>query len=191
VIQHRLALDALAEQHPDDSPETADQYCVVDPDGTRHVYGDQGWVKDGQALKHHPGGRIEHRTITISYGEWGPMTDPGDALGEYLRTHASRWTCNEISAYDLNQLAKLALAGAAKLDLLLPSGGVEQVEYGRLIVAGRNQLAMILSLGFHSSPPAPNVTHTRVVTSWPGDGVNDDWPRYQGPWTPLSKEDDR
>jgi hypothetical protein len=191
MMQHLLALDALVERHEDDSPEMADQYCVVDLDGSRHVYGDQNWVKYGEALKHHPDGRIEHRVITISYGEWGPMTDPGDALGEYLRAHASRWTSEEISAYDLNQLARLALVGATELGLLLPPGGAEQVEYGRLIQASFDGPTMILSLGFHSTPPARNVTHTRVVTSWPSCGVNNDWPRYQGPWTPVSTEEER
>lgn len=47
------------------------QFCVVEPDSSRYVYGDQEWVRTGRALEHHAdGSHIERRTVDITYGEW-------------------------------------------------------------------------------------------------------------------------
>ena len=55
----------------DDNPTGGIQYCAVDELGVRHIYGDQEWVMSGQAIiDAHPGGHVEQRTITITYGEW-------------------------------------------------------------------------------------------------------------------------
>lgn len=53
-----------------DEPTTGEQWCVVDADGMRHIYGDQGWIKSHEALSFHPGGHVEHRPMTITYGDW-------------------------------------------------------------------------------------------------------------------------
>jgi hypothetical protein len=56
----------------DDDPNSGVQFAVLDPDGTHHAYGDQSWVAYGQAIRcgMHPDGRIQRRTVTITYGEW-------------------------------------------------------------------------------------------------------------------------
>lgn len=67
-----LSIDALTDQ-TGENPTGAVQYCVVGAFGERHVYGDQGWVASGQAvIDAHPGGHVEYRTVTISYGAWVP-----------------------------------------------------------------------------------------------------------------------
>lgn len=55
-----------------DDPTWAVQFAVVDPDGTRTAYGDQSWVAASGPVRDgsHPGGRIQSRTVTITYGEW-------------------------------------------------------------------------------------------------------------------------
>lgn len=65
------------EEGPDPLPEEPlefTQYSVVDAEGTRHQYGDQEWVKWGGPISDgdHPNGSIEHRTVTITYGDWEP-----------------------------------------------------------------------------------------------------------------------
>jgi hypothetical protein len=58
-------------------PSTGEQWCVVDPDGERHIYGDQDWIKSHEALNIHPeGSHIEHRSLTITYGEWVSTEKP-------------------------------------------------------------------------------------------------------------------
>lgn len=54
-------------------PQSGVQYGVLGKDGKHYLYGDQGWVASGQAIEDaHPGGRIQRRTFTITYGEWTP-----------------------------------------------------------------------------------------------------------------------
>lgn len=66
------------EEGEDPLPEEvreATQYSVVDPDGQRHIYGDQEWVKWGGPVRDgdHPEGVIEQRLITLNYGSWQPV----------------------------------------------------------------------------------------------------------------------
>lgn len=69
VGNYLLYIAALTDERVD--PTSADQFSVVDRDGVRHVYGDQSWVAYGQVLVDaHPGGRVQRRTVTITYGEW-------------------------------------------------------------------------------------------------------------------------
>ena len=76
IPHHSLELVGLT----DDIGESTDavQFCVRDPEGLRHVYGDQSWVATGTCITDgsHPSGRIQYRTVTISYGEWTDMEDP-------------------------------------------------------------------------------------------------------------------
>lgn len=53
------------------------QYAVVDPDGSDHPYGDQSWVMGGGPIRDggHPEGRIQRRTVTVTYGEWEAPDD--------------------------------------------------------------------------------------------------------------------
>lgn len=51
-------------------PHLGVQFTVLATNGERHTYGDQEWVADGRALDHHPGGRVQHRSVTITYGPW-------------------------------------------------------------------------------------------------------------------------
>lgn len=65
---HSLHVAALTDQ--DDDPTDAVQYAVLDR-GQHHTYGDQEWVASGQALHDaHQNGRVQRRTVTITYGEW-------------------------------------------------------------------------------------------------------------------------
>lgn len=73
IPSYSLDITGLTESR-DDNPTSAVQYCVVDEKGIRRVYGDQEWVVSGQAvIDAHPGGRVEQRTITITYGEWSSI----------------------------------------------------------------------------------------------------------------------
>jgi hypothetical protein len=64
-------LIALTDDPDTGSPDEAVQFAVLDPDGSRHVYGDQTWVASGVVLDAmHPAGRVQRRDVTISYGEW-------------------------------------------------------------------------------------------------------------------------
>jgi len=66
---HLVHIAALTDVVSD--PTAAVQFCVVDEHGERHVYGDQSWIAGGRAVREaHPGGRVERRTVTITYGEW-------------------------------------------------------------------------------------------------------------------------
>lgn len=69
--EYLLSISALTTERED--PTAATQYAVVLPDGTRIAYGDQSYVRWGEVLKDHPEGRIEQRTVTITYGEWRPV----------------------------------------------------------------------------------------------------------------------
>ena len=44
----------------------------MDPNGRGHIYGDQKWVAYGRCIEDgsHPDGRIQYRTITLTYGDW-------------------------------------------------------------------------------------------------------------------------
>ncbi len=70
IPSHTLSIEALTES-PGVNPVSAVQYCVVGANGRRYIYGDQSWVAAGHAVDEaHPGGHVEQRTITITYGEW-------------------------------------------------------------------------------------------------------------------------
>lgn len=71
IPSYSLDITGLTDEFVD--PTSAVQFCIVDRDGERRVYGDQSWVADGRALAHHEGGHIESRTITITYGEWSSI----------------------------------------------------------------------------------------------------------------------
>jgi hypothetical protein len=71
----RYSLDIVARTSED--PAAGDQvncvqFAVVDPDGERHVYGDQSWVAFGVVIRDgsHPDGKIQQRRLTITYGDW-------------------------------------------------------------------------------------------------------------------------
>lgn len=67
-IKHSLDLAGLTDDTTE--PTSAMQYAVSTPTG-RVVFGDQEWVRSGQALAELPdGAKVQRRTITISYGEW-------------------------------------------------------------------------------------------------------------------------
>lgn len=71
VVPTYLAnLTALTDER--DDPTSAVQFAVLDPDGTRHAYGDQSWVAYGGPIRDgsHPAGKVQARTVTITYGEW-------------------------------------------------------------------------------------------------------------------------
>jgi hypothetical protein len=58
------------ETGPIDEPTGGVQYAVLDK-GEHHVYGDQGWIADADVIAdEHPNGRIQRRTVTITYGPW-------------------------------------------------------------------------------------------------------------------------
>ena len=72
VPQHLIAITGLTDddQRTQD-PTTGAQFAVLDPDGERTAYGDQRYVAYGECLQDgHPDGKIQRRTITITYGEW-------------------------------------------------------------------------------------------------------------------------
>jgi len=71
----------------------------------------------------------------------------------------------------------------ADAGLLLPPGGLVRNEYGRLIPEEGGRIA---SLGW--GPAMTYVTHVRTVTVWAGEGPNNNWPRYSGPWRPVEVE---
>lgn len=73
VPRHCLEVTGLTADDPESGDQTSGiQFSVLDPDGTHTTYGDQSWVASGQCIKDgsHPDGRIQYRTITITYGEW-------------------------------------------------------------------------------------------------------------------------
>ena len=63
-------LDIAALTAGGENPTYAVQWSVVDNAGQRHIFGDQSWVRDGRVLDEYPGGRVEHRHLTISYSQW-------------------------------------------------------------------------------------------------------------------------
>ena len=69
---HLMSVTALTDNPPDQDPTSGVQYAVLDPDGQHHTYGDQSWVKYGGPVQggSHPGGRIQSRTVTVTYGPW-------------------------------------------------------------------------------------------------------------------------
>lgn len=70
--------------------------------------------------------------------------------------------------------------------LLQPPGGVNLTEYGYVPPSE----SRMLNLGHSPTTFAMHyATHSRPTVAWVGEGPNSDWPRFQGPWTPLSKED--
>lgn len=73
-IHHPRHLSLNALTYHNDDPTEAVQYCIVGANGRRYVYGDQEWVASGAAIEDsHPGGHVEKRTISITYGEWSPI----------------------------------------------------------------------------------------------------------------------
>lgn len=70
VPMHSLDIAGLTDDTRD--PVSGRQFAVIDPDGSRKVYGDQSWVAHGSVIGDgsHPDGRIEYRDITVTYGEW-------------------------------------------------------------------------------------------------------------------------
>ena len=70
VPTYSIHVTGVSDQRDDDTTEGV-QFCVLDPDGSRHVYGDQSWVAYGGAVRDsHPRGRVQRRSVTITYGEW-------------------------------------------------------------------------------------------------------------------------
>lgn len=55
-----------------DNPTDAVQYAVIDRDGASQINGDQEWVRSHQCITEgsRPGGRIQYRRVTITYGPW-------------------------------------------------------------------------------------------------------------------------
>ena len=76
IPQQSLEVAGLTDDDVD--PASGIQFAVLDPSGKRHKDGDQSWVAYGTVLTdgNHPGGWIQYRTISISYGEWTDMEDP-------------------------------------------------------------------------------------------------------------------
>jgi len=70
VPEHSVELCALSDDPV--NPTEAIQYSVMDPNGRGHIYGDQKWVAYGRCIEDgsHPDGRIQYRTITLTYGDW-------------------------------------------------------------------------------------------------------------------------
>lgn len=75
--------------------------------------------------------------------------------------------------------ARGVLAALAEAGLLLPPGGVVREVGGIQLLSG-----LIVSMGWSSEPP----THRRRVVSWAGEGPNDNWPRYLGPWIEVAPD---
>lgn len=74
IPRYSLELTARTDQRED--PTHAVQYAVLDR-GEHHTYGDQSWVAYGRALTDaHPHGRVQRRTVTITYGQWEDVGDP-------------------------------------------------------------------------------------------------------------------
>ncbi len=69
---HLMDVTALTDSPPGEDPTVGVQYAVVDPDGRHHTYGDQSWVAYGGPIQvgYHPDGRIQCRTVTLTYGPW-------------------------------------------------------------------------------------------------------------------------
>ncbi len=81
--KHTIYLVAQTDGDPQE-PTSAWQYAVLDGGGKPHVYGDQGWVAHGGAVRDcHPDGRVVRRRITFAYGPWEGEDAP--SVEEQLR----------------------------------------------------------------------------------------------------------
>lgn len=71
LLHHCLDLVGLVEGEPGPEPRSAVQYAVLSPGGGYVLFGDQEWVRSGQALEElPPGNKVAWRTVTITYGPW-------------------------------------------------------------------------------------------------------------------------
>lgn len=69
-IRHSLNLVGIVEGEAHE-PTSAVQYAVLAPSGRCLIFGDQDWVRSGQALKDFPDGAVvRRRSVTIIYGPW-------------------------------------------------------------------------------------------------------------------------
>lgn len=59
---------------------THTEYALQHPDGAIREYGDQDWVRSGQAAQE-TGGTTIQRTITTTHGPWTPTPNTGHATG--------------------------------------------------------------------------------------------------------------
>jgi len=70
-IGHSLDLVGFVETGEPGEPTSAVQYAVCGPTGRHLVFGDQEFVRSGEALEMFAHkGMIRRRTITIVYGDW-------------------------------------------------------------------------------------------------------------------------
>lgn len=82
--EHSLSLVGRSDQDPGSDQTSGVQFAVLLPTGEYRVYGNQYCVAFGLVLKDHPDGRVVHRTVTISYGEW---VDPTAEMLARARSH--------------------------------------------------------------------------------------------------------
>lgn len=83
MSEHHLEINALTADQGD--PTTATQWAVRIPDGDTYPYGDQEWVKCGQAAaEDEPGATTVHRDVTVTYGPWSddPATSAPEPAGD-------------------------------------------------------------------------------------------------------------
>ncbi len=73
MTRRLMEISALTEELLDE-PNEGEQFRIVKPDGSGHIFGDQEWVRSGEALGLCPeGSMIQRRTVTIVYGDWEPV----------------------------------------------------------------------------------------------------------------------
>ncbi len=69
-VRHSLDLVGITQGGAAGEPISAVQYAVLAPSGRHLIFGDQEWVRSGQALQDFPGGVVRRRSVTIVYGRW-------------------------------------------------------------------------------------------------------------------------
>jgi hypothetical protein len=74
-VTRLLSIPALTIAGHDEDPASAVQWAVRTPSGALVPYGDQEWVRTGQAAEDAEAGTTTvHRDVTITYGPWSDET---------------------------------------------------------------------------------------------------------------------
>lgn len=103
----------IEECDKDEQPISGVQYSVLD-DGQNCIYGDQHWVASGGVIRDgsHEG-RIQRRTVTVTYGPWTDDDPRVRRLEELIRNLPTPWAVGEMSEQykaGANEMRKAILA---------------------------------------------------------------------------------
>lgn len=111
-------------------------------------------------------------------------------VGHSIKIFSHSWTCScGRGGADINprgesyrHLVELEIEAAERVRIADP--GSQRWEYGR--EDGKNGLISRVS---DTEFGRRHATHTRRVVVWVGEGPNDNWPRFIGPWSPITERE--